>query len=135
MQGNIVTEHTNGRTLANLVDALVAGKVDVLVDIRLSTKFPMDGRFFPEKLQAEVESKDIEYERMQALGNPYKEMEDVALMESNYRKYATTTKEFSRLFARTRVEKKTFCLLCYCKPPKPCHRYWLRDILLKAKDL
>ena len=129
IEQRIVTEHTNKRTRKELIDVMKDRGVDLVADIRLTTKFPLDGRFRPDVLKVDLEKAGIKYMRMKDLGNEFK---DVRPMEESKRLYlgdAIKQKNYNELINILSSGTVKACLICYCEPPKPCHRKWLQEQL------
>jgi hypothetical protein len=127
----IVTEYTNTRTIGSLIDAIRShGKNIVVADARWNTYYPVDGRFRPANLVMALAREGIEYSYYHDLGNPFHKISDVVEMERQYKERVVTTREFTSVVNRVMNERGIICLLCYCAPPSPCHRFWLRDMIL-----
>ena len=123
----LITEHTNKRTRQDLIDAMKKRGASMVVDVRLTTKYPLDGRFYPEVLRADLEKNGIAYLRLQGLGNKFK---DVRPMEESKRRYLediVTTNDYKRLIDLVASSDFIIALICYCEPPRPCHRKWLQE--------
>jgi hypothetical protein len=132
MTGTIITEFTNSRDRDALWRAIAASSKAspiTVVDIRWNTYYPVSGEFRPAVLEPWLAEKGIKYVYYQKLGNPFKDLKDIVEMEKKYKDYAVSLPEFYKILDTIRVGTGTFCLLCYCKPPRPCHRYWLRDLI------
>ena len=132
MTGAVITEFTNSRNRDVLWRAIVASSKAspvTVVDIRWNTYYPVSGEFRPPMLGPWLAENGVNYVYYQKLGNPFKDLQDVVEMERKYKEYAISLPEFDKLVNDVRVGTGTFCLLCYCKPPRPCHRYWLRDLI------
>jgi len=135
MVGNIITEFTNSRTRDMLVDAIKASSPAMpvtIVDVRWNTYYPLTGEYRPATFGSWLQEQGFNYVYYQRLGNPFKDMADVTEMERKYKEYAQSQIDFGLLVDGIIQGDGTFCLLCYCKPPKPCHRYWLQHLLLDS---
>ncbi len=134
----IVTEYTNGRTLQAFIDAVKThggpGKKVLVVDVRFGTRYPLDGRFYPGKLEVALRDENIGYRYVKELGNKYKNARTIEESKMLYLEYVVTTKSFADLVVMIRDagDDDVFCLACYCQPPRPCHRFWLRDAIIRA---
>lgn len=132
MTSIVITEFTNSRSRDALWRAITASPKAspiTVVDIRWNTYYPVSGEFRPAVLGPWLSEKGINYVYYQKLGNPFKDLADVSLMELKYKEYAASRSEFDELVSTIGNGDGTCCLLCYCKPPRPCHRYWLRDLI------
>ncbi len=117
-------------------------KIDVVVDIRYSSVYPI--YFAPKNLRELLVENEIEYIRFQKLGNPKKLRnragENFELARELYRKHILKNhKEYlTDLFKLiNRRVNKNYALLCYCPTfdPKLCHRFWLREVLISIKRI
>ena len=130
----IITEHTNKRTRKELIDVVTSQGVTVLVDVRLTTRFPLDGRFKPAILKKDLNDAGIKYVRMKGLGNEFKDVKPVSESKRKYLENVVMKGEFNDLIDIVSNKSNVACLICYCEPPKPCHRNWLRDELLSRLE-
>ena len=132
MTGVVTTEFTNSRTREALAGSIIASSPAMpitVADVRWNTYYPLNGEFRPAALGPWLKRYCIGYAYYQGLGNPFKDMADVAEMERKYKEYAVSQPDFASLISSILDGAGTFCLLCYCKPPKPCHRYWLKELI------
>lgn len=131
VETRLITEYTNKRTRQELIDVMKRQNVSIVVDVRLTTKYPMDGRFYPEALNDDLEMNDIKYLRLERLGNKFK---DVRPMEESKKKYLESIAEeedYSTLIDLVASTDFIIALICYCEPPKGCHRMWLREQVIR----
>ncbi len=138
----IETEFLIGKKPMELIQSLKEKKVNVVVDIRWWSVFPL--YFNPLKLQLLLTKNNIEYVRFQGLGNPSVLRKQVGdnyeLGKELYQKYINSYQkakdQFLELYKKIRF-KKIYCLICYCNTldPKFCHRFWLREALINTKRI
>ena len=138
----IETEFLIGKKPMELIQSLKEKKVNVVVDIRWWSVFPL--YFNPLNLQLLLAKNKIEYVQFQSLGNPSvlrkRAGNDYKLAKELYQQYINSDPKskdkFSELYKKIRF-KKIYCLICYCNTldPKFCHRFWLREALINAKRI
>ena len=136
----IQTEYLRGKKPNQLIQSLNEKKVNVVVDIRWWSVYPI--YFNPLKLQLLLIKNSIEYVRFQGLGNPSvlrkQAGENYELARELYQKYIHSDpkakEQVLELYKKIRFQKN-YCLICYCKTlnPKLCHRFWLREFLINIK--
>jgi uncharacterized protein (DUF488 family) len=137
----MATVHTIGhstRTLQELIDALQAHNIGVLVDIR---SFPMSRRlphFNRESLERELPAAGIEYVWMKELGGRRNKIRDdsphLALRSASFRNYAdyTLTPEFQKAIADLLElpERAPTAIMCAERVWFRCHRMIVSDYLV-----
>ena len=136
----IETEFLQGVKPNQLIEKLEEKEIDVVVDIRWWSVYP--DYFAPLKLRILLTKNKIEYLRFQALGNPSvlrkQALGNPELAKELYLKYINSNpkakEQFLELFKKIRF-RKNYCLICYCEPPKPCHRFWLKQELVNEKRI
>jgi len=132
MVATITTEYTNTRTRDAFIKAVAGESIArpiIVIDIRWNTYYPINGTFRPENLRAELQRNGIDYVYYHDLGNPFKGMTDVVEMERRYKERVKTVPTFYKVVDVIRERSGTACLMCYCAPPRPCHRFWLREVI------
>ena len=136
----MATIHTIGhstRSLEDLISALQAHGIEVLVDIR---SFPMSRRlphFNRENLEKELPKSGIKYRWMKALGGRRKRLRDdspnVALRNDSFRNYADymLTAEFQSGIAELLeiAERRRVAIMCAERVYFCCHRMLVSDYL------
>lgn len=115
-------------------------EVDIVVDIRYWSVYPI--YFTPVNMRLLLGKNDIDYLRLQKLGNPkvlrQRAGENFELAKELYLKYIINDPEAREqlffLFKLLRF-KKNYCLICYCPTldVKLCHRFWLKEMLVNLK--
>lgn len=126
------------RSLEELIEALKAHEIAVLVDIRA---FPMSRRlpwFNRESLEVELPKAGIEYVWMQALGGRRKrvleESPNTGLRNDSFRNYADymMTEEFETAAAKViaMAEEKRTAIMCAERVYFRCHRMLVSDWLV-----
>jgi len=136
----IKTEFIKGVKPEQFILKLKKKGIDVVVDIRWWSVFPI--YFAPKNLEELLAAHNIEYIRYHKLGNPTnlrrEAGENYKLAKKLYLDYIIkefeARQDFIELFKKLRL-KKTYCLICYCPPPSPCHRFWLKEALVNAKRI
>lgn len=108
-----------------------------MVDVRWWSMYPI--YFNPENMAVFLDQYGIEYAMYRTLGNPsklrkqFKTAQDcnVAYLEYIQKYRMNHVNNLSSLIKNN--PKKIFCLICYCptEDVNLCHRFWLRDLLLK----
>lgn len=138
----IKTEFLKGVKPNQLIDALRKKEINVVVDIRWWSVYPL--YLAPKNLKDFLLAYNIEYLRYHKLGNPSKLRseagENFELAKELYLEYIindfTARQMFLDLFKKLRF-RKNYCLICYCRTldPRLCHRFWLKEALINAKRL
>lgn len=159
----VKTTHINGKKLPQFLGELEAlkdqfkidyyGKKDALdladkimvVDIRHNTFYKTKQGFGPANLKEHLRRIDIDYTYIKSLGNPFhKTIKDMKECKKAYQTYLDKEafqtngavinphKAFTNLYKLLR-KRVLIVLICYCEPPKPCHRNWLREKLIQKK--
>jgi len=138
----IETEFLIGKKPMELIQSLKERLVNVVVDIRFWSVFPL--YFNPISLRILLTKNNIEYVRFQTLGNPSMLRNQAGnnhelakeLYQNYINSYQKAKDQFLELYKKIRF-KKIYCLICYCDTldPRNCHRFWLREALINAKRI
>lgn len=122
-----------GATPAALNDALVAGGVEVLVDVRAVANSRRPG-FSKRALSAGVDERGLGYLHLRALGTPAdgraaaragRHAEMRAIFEEHLATDAAQ-EELAGLIGLVRTGRK-LCLLCFEREPEHCHRMMIAE--------
>ena len=138
----IKTEYLIGIKPKELIQKLREKEIDIVIDIRFSSTYPI---YFAQKnIKDILETNRIEYIRYHDLGNPSKfrreSRDNFELAKELYLEYILNNfkarQEFIELYKKIRF-RKNYCLICDCKTLNPllCHRFWLREALINAKRI
>lgn len=138
----IKTEYLKGVKPKQLIQRLIEKDVNVVIDIRWSSVYPI--YFAPKNLKDTLKAHNIEYIRYHELGNPTKLRDEAGenfeLAKKLYLEYIIDNfkarQSFKELFKQFRL-RKNYCLICYCKTINPllCHRFWFKEALVNAKRI
>ena len=138
----IQTEFLKGVSPNQLIYKLKKKEIDVVVDIRWWSVYPV--YFAPLNLRFLLTKNDIEYLRLQALGNPSilrkQAGENFELAKEWYLEYIIKDPKARQmlldLLKKLRF-RKNYCLICYHRTldPRLCHRFWLKEALINAKRI
>lgn len=136
----IKTEYLIGVNPNQLIEKLEKKEIDIVVDIRWWSVYPV--YFAPLNLRILLTKNNIKYIRFQALGNPSvlrkQARKNFELAKELYHRYINSEpkakEQFLELFKKIHF-RKNYCLICYCEPPKPCHRFWLKEAIINKKRI
>ncbi len=121
-----------GRSVADLIDSLMAAKVDVVIDVRLTPLSRKPG-FSKRQLEEQLANAGIRYEHEQALGNPKENRsgfrEGTRLARETYRRRLRSAEDSLTRIAE-RLNSETVAILCFEKATDTCHRQAVTDALL-----
>jgi uncharacterized protein (DUF488 family) len=127
-----------GATPATFVDALLAARVEVLVDVRAAARSRRRG-FAKTALRAALEGAGIAYLHVPALGNPKEGREaawagDLARFRAVFRAHlrGSAAQDALRGVAATSRSRRA-CLMCMEADPDVCHRKIVADALARIE--
>ncbi|MFX1236322.1 MAG: DUF488 family protein [Promethearchaeota archaeon] len=135
-----IKEIQDKNTRFNEKKELRISKIVTIVEIRNNPYVKRN--FRPNDLKELLVENGHEYIRFKALGNPFhkKHLEEGDFLSAKYEyqnyilKDNKAMKEFENLYAMIDKHNKINCLICYC-PTRNCHRFWLRELLMRKKRL
>jgi hypothetical protein len=144
---HLKTEYINTRDLAEFLSIIEEQNINFIIDIRYNTFFKTNQGFNPKSLKQVTKIHKIKYLYIQDLGNPsHKNRDNLEEAKTSYSNYLNNiTGVYEYLHPKDKLEKLyfliknlipkyTFCLICYCEPPKECHRFWLKEKLIEFFD-
>lgn len=137
MPSRLYTVGYEGRTVDELLDALVRADVQRLVDVR---ELPLSRRrgFSKTSLRKALEEVEIEYVHIKPLGNPKPNRErywsgDVAGGAQVYRKHLHNGSYAALVELAASLDQDAACLLCFERDHSVCHRDVIVDSLRELR--
>ncbi|MDF2985746.1 MAG: hypothetical protein K0R50_1256 [Eubacterium sp.] len=139
---NLFTTGYEGKTIETFINTLKENKVNIIVDVR---EIPMSRKkgFSKTSLSEILNENGIKYAHFKELGSPKNIREKLHSDHnydeffSGYRKYLETQAETMDIVNTAILSNKdtNFCLLCFEKDPKTCHRSVIADTISKSLEL
>ncbi|HUB47097.1 MAG TPA: DUF488 domain-containing protein [Acetobacteraceae bacterium] len=126
-QPELLTIGYEGCTIQDVLGALVAADVELLIDVRAMPRSRKPG-FSKRQLAAGLDERGIPYLHLQGLGTPKAGRDAVRaghpeIMETIFREHMTSDRAQADLArARLLAQEKRVCLLCFEQDPGCCHR-------------
>jgi uncharacterized protein (DUF488 family) len=123
----LLTIGYEGCTIQDVLGALVAADVELLIDVRAMPRSRKPG-FSKRQLAAGLDERGIPYVHLQGLGTPKAGRDAVRaghpeIMETIFREHMTSDRAQADLAqARSLAREKRVCLLCFEQDPACCHR-------------
>lgn len=130
----LLTVGYQGCTIQQVLTALVAAKVGLLIDVRALPRSRKPG-FSKRQLAAGLDEKGIPYVHLQALGTPKPGRDAVRaghpeIMEAIFREHMTSDRARADLGQATALARETrACLLCFEHDPACCHRRIVAEMI------
>jgi len=114
--------------------------INVVVDVRRNSFYKSKQGFSPKVLRKALKRMGVEYLYLKSLGNPktgttLPENEAKAFYQQFIREERQDQLKalFYKIAHARDSKQKSFCFICYCEYPKPCHTYWLIETLVNMK--
>ena len=136
------TAYLIGILPSELIKILRELKIDIVIDIRATVRYPMI--YMPKYFKDILSIVGIKYIHFRSLGNPSKLRkkagEDFILAKKLYLNYIQedhkAQNQLSILFKNLRLQKN-YCLVCTCETLDPhlCHRFWLYERVINMKRI
>lgn len=130
----LLTIGYEGCTIQDVLTALSAAKVTLLIDVRALPRSRKPG-FSRRQLAAGLEEKGIPYVHLQGLGTPKPGRDAVRaghpeIMETIFREHMTSDRAQVELGRATTLACETrACLLCFEHDPACCHRRIVAEMI------
>lgn len=131
---DLLTIGYEGCTVADVMDALTAADIRLLIDVRAVPQSRKPG-FSKRQLAAELDARGIRYVHLQALGTP-KPGRDAAraghpeVMERVFAAHMQADRPQAELAeARGLAAGTRACLLCFERDPAQCHRRLVAEMI------
>lgn len=132
---DLATIGYENNTIDRVVQTLRDAGVELLVDIRAVASSRKPG-FSKRQLAASLDEAGIKYVHLQALGTPKPGRDAVRAghperMEVIYREHMTGDRPQAELAqAKTLVQERKSCLLCYERDHRNCHRRLVAEMIV-----
>lgn len=133
----LLTIGYEGCTIQDVLGALVAAEVELLIDVRAMPRSRKPG-FSKRQLAAGLDERGIPYIHLQGLGTPKAGRDAVRaghpeIMETIFREHMTSDRAQADLArARSLAQEKRVCLLCFEQDPACCHRSIVAAMMAQA---
>jgi len=130
----LLTIGYEGCTIQDVLAALVAAKVALLIDVRALPRSRKPG-FSKRQLAAGLDEKGIPYVHLQGLGTPKPGRDAVRaghpeIMETIFREHMTSDRAQADLGQAKALARETrACLLCFEHDPECCHRRIVAEMM------
>lgn len=130
----LLTIGYEGCTIQDVLTALMAAKVGLLIDVRAVPRSRKPG-FSKRQLAAELDEKGIPYVHLQDLGTPKPGRDAVRaghpeVMETVFREHMTCDRAQAELGRAKALARETCaCLLCFEHDPACCHRRIVAEMI------
>jgi uncharacterized protein (DUF488 family) len=133
-QHELLTIGYEGCTIQDVLTALTAAQVGLLIDVRAMPRSRKPG-FSKRQLAAALDEKGIPYVHLQGLGTPKSGRDAVRaghpeIMETIFREHMTSDRAQSELGqAKALAGESRACLLCFEHAPACCHRRIVAEMI------
>ncbi len=130
----LLTIGYEGCTIQDVLTALAAAKVGLLIDVRALPRSRKPG-FSKRQLAAGLDEKGIPYVHLQGLGTPKPGRDAVRaghpeIMERIFREHMTSDRAQADLAQAKALARETrVCLLCFEHDPACCHRRIVAEMI------
>lgn len=138
---NLYTIGYEGLTIESFIEKLKRAKIDCLLDVR---EIPLSRKkgFSKNVISEELKRNGIKYAHFKSAGSPkevrdqLKETKDYDAFFKSYNNYMKTQTETLQILdaAITNNSNMRFCLMCFEKDYKTCHRSKLAQIISENSD-